>query len=89
MGIDCSGFVQVVYKANGISLPRDTRQQVNEGTDVAYGALQTGDLVFFFRNGAHHVGIYIGGKKIRFFYLCVDLPYSDARSSSAGGQVGL
>ncbi len=67
MGIDCSGFVQVVYKANGISLPRDTRQQVSEGTDVAYNVLQTGDLVFFSKPGSEkvgHVGMMLSPKEI-------------------------
>lgn len=30
-GVDCSGFVQMVYRLAGISIPRDVEKQVNEG----------------------------------------------------------
>lgn len=55
MGIDCSGFVQVVFKANGINFPRDTKQQIMEGTDKPFNELETGDLVFFAKPEKEHV----------------------------------
>ncbi len=57
-GVDCSGFVQNVFKAKGIDLPRVTTDQVKSGKEVSRDQLQPGDLVFFNNNG--HVGIYIG-----------------------------
>ncbi|MHC9538965.1 MAG: C40 family peptidase [Vulcanimicrobiota bacterium] len=57
-GVDCSGFVQNVFKAKGINLPRVTTDQVKQGKEVSRNQLQPGDLVFFHNNG--HVGIYIG-----------------------------
>lgn len=66
-GVDCSGLVQQVYGAMGISLPRTTYNQINVGAQVAIGQLRVGDLVFFdtdkSTNGPDHVGIYIGGGK--------------------------
>ncbi len=61
-GIDCSGFVQVIYRdAVGKKLPRNTRQQKSFGKPVSKKYLQIGDLVFFNRNT--HVGIYVGKGK--------------------------
>ncbi|HEU4963511.1 MAG TPA: NlpC/P60 family protein [Bacilli bacterium] len=62
--MDCSSFVQYVFKVNGVTLPRDSRQQSNEGTKVT--ALKPGDLLFFkypekYSDGrVGHVGIYMG-----------------------------
>lgn len=47
MGIDCSGLVQVVFKANGINLLRDTSQQIQQGKEIELDKINTGDLVFF------------------------------------------
>ncbi len=65
-GIDCSGFVQQVFREMEISLPRTAREQFEIGNEVAPGDLQKGDLVFF-RTYAHypsHVGIYLGNSKM-------------------------
>ena len=62
-GFDCSGYVQYVFKARGISLNRTTIQQYQHGTYVSKANLIPGDLVFFqntYRSGISHVGIYIG-----------------------------
>ena len=62
-GFDCSGFVQyVVRETIGLMLPRSSFDQILQGTSVARGDLQPGDLVFFntMRATASHVGIYIG-----------------------------
>ena len=61
---DCSGFTLQVFRANGISLPRTAREQVNKGVPVSRGNLQAGDLVFFNTRGyVSHVGIYTGNNK--------------------------
>jgi len=59
LGVDCSGFVQVVYKLMGIDLPRDAWQQAQEGTPVKkFSDAKTGDLAFFDnKEDIVHVGI--------------------------------
>lgn len=60
-GFDCSGLVQYVCRANGISVNRVAADQRNNGSYVSRNNLQPGDLVFFAKGGSiHHVGIYIG-----------------------------
>ncbi|MDQ6780278.1 MAG: NlpC/P60 family protein [Candidatus Eremiobacteraeota bacterium] len=61
-GVDCSGFVQTVFRRNGIELPRTADAQYEVGHLVAQNRLQPGDLVFFqtYAAGASHVGIYVG-----------------------------
>ncbi len=63
-GLDCSGFVQLVYKQAGISLPRVSQDQQHSGTKVASLAdARPGDLVTF-GNPATHIGIYLGDGKM-------------------------
>jgi len=65
-GIDCSGFVQTVFKLLAHRLPRDANQQVAHGTVV--GVLQDavcGDLAFFDEAGEiTHVGILLNNHTI-------------------------
>ena len=65
--LDCSGLTQLVYKAFGATIPRDSADQATAGRRVATrSALRAGDLVFF-RDSAgaiHHVGLSIGGGKM-------------------------
>ncbi|MCC9206023.1 C40 family peptidase [Arthrobacter sp. zg-Y769] len=61
-GLDCSSFVQNVYKDLGYTLPRVTWDQMNSGTEVASMAeAQPGDLLFSHDGG--HVAIYLGNGK--------------------------
>ena len=67
MGIDCSGFVQVVFKAMGVSLKRDASQQVNQGNVVQFiSEALPGDLAFFDNEEdvINHVGILLETGKI-------------------------
>ncbi|MFP4368838.1 MAG: C40 family peptidase [Candidatus Kapaibacterium sp.] len=61
-GIDCSGFVQQIYAAKGIYLPRTASQQYFFTDRISMDELIPGDLVFF-KNSSKisHVGIYAGG----------------------------
>ena len=61
-GFDCSGYVQYVFKAHGITLPRTSKQQYAVGTAVSKASLKAGDLVFFDTGGSgvSHLGIYMG-----------------------------
>jgi len=58
-GIDCSGLTQIVYKMAGVYLPRDAKDQVNEGVSIDFVAeTLPGDLAFFAKDDrVHHVGI--------------------------------
>jgi hypothetical protein len=60
LGIDCSGFTQLVMRLNGISIRRDAYQQAEQGPSVAFiEESQTGDLAFFDNSEGRiiHVGI--------------------------------
>jgi cell wall-associated NlpC family hydrolase len=62
-GIDCAGFVQLVYHLNGVELLRDADIQFTQPdlTPVGREELQAGDLLFFGQSAITHVGMYIGG----------------------------
>ena len=48
MGIDCSGFTQVVYAAVGVNILRNAREQITQGEVVAsLSEALPGDLAFF------------------------------------------
>jgi gamma-D-glutamyl-L-lysine dipeptidyl-peptidase len=66
LGVDCSGFVQVIYKLMGIDLSRDAWQQAQEGKAVEkFKDVQPGDLAFFDnKEDIVHVGILLGDEKI-------------------------
>ena len=67
-GFDCSGFVQYVYRRNGVTLPRTSREQAyaGDGVSASVTALRTGDLIFFSTHGERidHVAIYAGNRRI-------------------------
>jgi hypothetical protein len=78
-GFDCSGFVQFVYRKQGVPLPRTSRQMAHAGNRVkpSIASLREGDLMLFRgRNGViNHVALYAGRNRI-------------LHSSSSGGGVG-
>lgn len=60
MGVDCSGFTQMVYKIHGIPLQRDAYQQAEQGTTLSFiEESEPGDLAFFDNQEGKiiHVGI--------------------------------
>lgn len=76
-GLDCSGLVQLVFKENGIKLPRVATDQANTGeiiyrgpgSKVPWDLLKPGDTIAFHSSSDkpgfyHHIGIYIGDKKM-------------------------
>lgn len=77
-GFDCSGFVQYVYRKQGVPLPRTSRQMAHAGQAVParISALRAGDLMLFRgRDGViNHVALYAGNDRI-------------LQSSSSGGGV--
>lgn len=66
LGVDCSGFVQVIYKLMGIDLPRDAWQQAQEGKTVKkFRDALPGDLAFFDnKEDIVHTGILLGNDQI-------------------------
>jgi len=67
LGIDCSGFVQVVFAMCGFQLSRDASQQVDSGRviDFLFEA-QAGDLAFFENAEGKiiHVGVLLNPNQI-------------------------
>jgi gamma-D-glutamyl-L-lysine dipeptidyl-peptidase len=66
-GIDCSGFMQLVFKMNGFQLLRDASQQATQGHKIpSLAEALPGDLLFF-ENANHqitHVGLLLPNKEI-------------------------
>jgi cell wall-associated NlpC family hydrolase len=64
-GLDCSGLTWLVYRMNGMAIPRDGTPQYKYGQKIPKSSLQPGDLVFFstFKPGPSHVGIYMGASR--------------------------
>jgi cell wall-associated NlpC family hydrolase len=61
-GMDCSGFVQRVFKDLGVEIPRVVSDQMKVGTPVASLAeAKPGDLLVSF--GGEHISIYLGNGK--------------------------
>ena len=61
-GLDCSAFVQTVYRQFGVKLPRTSRQQAIVGDSIPFDQLQAGDRLYFSCKNSHidHCGIYAG-----------------------------
>ena len=66
LGIDCSGYTQIVYRCFNINLPRDAYQQVEKGKPILnLRNSQIGDLAFFGKSKKiTHVGIILDENKI-------------------------
>jgi cell wall-associated NlpC family hydrolase len=64
-GLDCSGFVQLVYKMSGVPILRDADIQMTKSglAEVPKGQEKPGDLIFFGRSidRISHVGMMIEG----------------------------
>lgn len=89
--LDCSGFIQTIWRLNGVYLPRDADQQQGFTQDVAptlaqINELKPGDLVFFTnskRDHATHVGMYIGN--YQFIHSSPKGPYTGVKISTLKG----
>ena len=67
MGVDCSGFTQMVYRLNGKHIPRDASQQVDLGVTLSFiEEAESGDLAFFddAEGNIIHVGIILENNHI-------------------------
>jgi len=66
-GVDCSAFVQNIYRNYGYMLPRTAAEQARVGTEIAQTDMRPGDLLFYWdtgRNKIGHVTMYIGNNKV-------------------------
>lgn len=63
-GYDCSGLTWAVYRAHGITIPRDADAQFAAGTPVSLTKLLPGDLLFYEHPVVGHVAMYIGGGRM-------------------------
>jgi hypothetical protein len=66
-GIDCSGYTQIVYKMNGMVLPRDASQQAELGKTIqSVEETHPGDLAFFEndKGSITHTGIILENVRI-------------------------
>lgn len=66
-GIDCSAFMQNIYRNFGISIPRTSREQSKIGRVIDFSELRPGDLLFYYDAGTTrigHVTMYIGNNTV-------------------------
>lgn len=66
-GIDCSGLVQLLFRAANVELPRDASQQIEKGTAISELKDSTsGDLAYFDnpKGKITHVGLLLDDGKI-------------------------
>ena len=79
MGMDCSGFTQVVYAAMGVNLLRNAREQMTQGELIpSLAESQPGDLAFFDHadrdpkaTNISHVGLLLNNQTIIHCSGCV------------------
>ncbi|HQV78522.1 MAG TPA: NlpC/P60 family protein [Chitinophagales bacterium] len=59
LGIDCSGFIQIIFRVHHVALQRDAYQQQTQGKRVKFDLIATNDLVFFQNDAGKiiHVGL--------------------------------
>jgi hypothetical protein len=60
-GYDCSGLTWAVYRAHGITIPRDADAQFAAGTTVSLADARPGDLIFYEGARPGHVAMLVGG----------------------------
>jgi cell wall-associated NlpC family hydrolase len=67
MGVDCSGLVNLVFRALHLELPRDAHDQWMTAAAITAQALRPGDLIFLSRPGevgsVNHVMLSLGGER--------------------------
>ncbi len=65
-GVDCSGLVNLVYRARSIDIPRDAQEQWLASEKISSDALRPADLIFLSAKGRFdaivHVMLFVGGE---------------------------
>jgi len=81
-GLDCSGLAGTVFRAFGVTLPRDADQQSGCGREIPVDEVRAADLLFF----PGHVTIALGAERFvhaNSRHMCVSV---DSFSGDAYGQ---
>ncbi len=67
-GVDCSGFIQTLFRFIGIDMPRNASQQAMKGKEVTFDEREAGDLAFFTMeigtNRISHVGLVVDNGRV-------------------------
>lgn len=66
-GVDCSGYVKLVYAKHGYNTPRVSRDMARAYKEISIAELKHGDLIFYgdvSTNYINHVGMYIGNGQV-------------------------
>lgn len=67
MGVDCSGLINLVFRACHMDIPRDAQDQRARAAAITPEELQPGDLIFLSREGEsdaiNHVMLSLGGDR--------------------------
>lgn len=61
---DCSGLTLYAWRTAGVKLTHYSYAQYKQTQRISLKDARPGDLAFYFRNGAHHVALYIGDGKV-------------------------
>ncbi len=67
LGMDCSGFTQIVHSLFGHELLRNAREQITQGEEIAsLSAVKPGDLAFFDHEDGRitHVGLLLDSERV-------------------------
>jgi cell wall-associated NlpC family hydrolase len=59
-GYDCSGLTWAVYRAHGVTIPRDADAQATAGRPISLEDAKPGDLIFYGTSFVHHVTMVVG-----------------------------
>lgn len=66
--VDCAGLVNLVYRANGLEIPRNPECQYIKSKEISINQLQPGDLIFWATstnpNKIVHTMMYTGNNKV-------------------------
>ena len=61
-GIDCSNFIQQIYRMNGLDISDEPKEQRDQGLVIPVQEAKPGDIIFYDKanNGYGHVAIFLG-----------------------------
>lgn len=79
-GIDCSAFMQSVFKSNQIDLPRVSKNQALIGDEIPYKDIEPGDMIFFSNSP---------NSRISHVGMVVEVTPDDIRFIHAGSSTGV
>lgn len=90
LGIDCSGYAQLLHRLAGVAIPRDADLQYEAGRPVEF-PFRPGDLLFFGGEGSRaitHVAVSLGGWRVIHASRSRNGVYEDDVQAVAGLRAG-